>query len=1418
MLNAKQTAKKRPRDKSDGDESKDNDRVKRIKTNDAFDDLIKLPEHEKESTRDFYKELFLTFSNNNKYNEKIKFIVVTHTVPTVPFLLEGLGKIGEVSAIIPKSSDPDENIKMFFQKKYEEKIQSLKDEQKKSVAENLKCKIESVTYKDYLKIPGHAQALINSISSDNNANKIIIIDIGGYFAPALAELAQTGKILGIVEDTENGHQKYRAELQAMEKQSADSGNINFPIISAARSKIKDAEDYNVGKAITDATDHILRVAEYTHIGEAKTILVIGYGKVGSAAAKVAAEKTRGPVLVCEIDPIRKLVASAHSFKVVNLKDGIKEADIIISCTGGKILKNEINQLKDNVYIASCTSSDDEFDLADILNGSKEHLEPDKEIRQFFIGGKRVNFIRGGNAANFAEKAVHGYFIHGVLGSLMVAALQIINSEDRKFNEIEVLSYYKQARIASILMKYKLYPHPMVAHGVEDAGKYFFGRKNELIDLKNKLDSSGRVIIAAPDGYGKSYLANKYRELNSNRYKLIFYIDASVNLRAQFEIIKQKINLHIEEENARQKQLADLIRRRATTDVCELELDNPKPLMDSTYQLKKFFEDTFEPYLLIIDNLNGSRLEELKLYLPTNTKHKRENIIFINEVAEIRKEELHALSIGYQDILELKQYDMDTVQELFKGLIAKDSSELAELANQLAFHPYALHITKTYIKVTGKSIAEFLKIYNEKVVDYKDDPVGAALAVVFDLLSDYEKAVLNLCMLCDINNIPKKFIKVYCNDNGYEYQNIMASLKKLSLLHEKQQGDDKIIIMRTSLKEFLKEQEIGLISVDQLLNILQSSFLFADNEKHAKKYVKSVLKMLDYLAEQDLTSLESNQLKIIISQLERVVDYYMSDKNVEDIISDMPEAQRIAQNIINAINQELTTNVSKKLESFNTLVNAINQISNDINAPINVVAMSNDLANGLKKVGDIFKKLNKFKQSLRFYKEALATYIELPIITGKKIETLFSMSSVEYALKEFSAALDHSLEALELCAENPNSVSEQIKNHTASILCSGMMMLQILNKMDFGECQNLFKRIEEQNLMTAEHAKFFVNRLKELIFLHKDNCAFFYSILNKYELMTTEYIQSLKEVIGNHRHKYDYWALDGGIEAIGYVGKYFDHEFADYFRDRYNMWPNNAAKVNAALEKINSDLNVLSPNDALCQNAQEAYRQIMEALNPAGNALTHKSQNIVWFTYHRSAIKEILSLRLTIVGSMNMIPTYLVCSSYLWNNHKDNDLLVDKLYKVLSSDDVRDHIIQPINLYGKHWLALILTKNNLTQNILINGLDSENQGLPFGLQTTLKKEFSADYKLIPVMYQRYNNCGLEMIENIVWFLGGMRVSQEQALPLHSYLWEQKIMCKEIIVNDDIVKLLPNYPTFHDNKGDLAWMKRVSVEKDEKELVI
>ncbi len=127
-------------------------------------------------------------------------------------------------------------------------------------------KLGSPYSKDKLNDKKSAKELIESLP-----NQVIILDIGGYFAESLPTLFSLvpHKLAGVVEDTENGHQKYLKALS--------DNHLHIPVWSVARSALKRTEDYNVGKSLVRAADSILRSDLMQRLEDNQCIGVIGFG-------------------------------------------------------------------------------------------------------------------------------------------------------------------------------------------------------------------------------------------------------------------------------------------------------------------------------------------------------------------------------------------------------------------------------------------------------------------------------------------------------------------------------------------------------------------------------------------------------------------------------------------------------------------------------------------------------------------------------------------------------------------------------------------------------------------------------------------------------------------------------------------------------------------------------------------------------------------------------------------------------------------------------------------------------------------------------------------------------------------------------------------------------------------------------------
>lgn len=206
-----------------------------------------------------------------------------------------------------------------------------------------------------------------------------IIDIGGYFVPRLSDIQKQfkGQLVKIIEDTENGYQKYEDKLS--------NNSISVPILSVARSSLKIEEDFLVGHEIVVKSEIFLADYGTTLLG--KKVLVIGYGKVGSSIAGNL-RKRGAIVIVADKRAIRLANALAHGYQITN---GEKSIDT---------LQLKKLDLKHTLYSFSVTSADDTFKNSQMIN-KLPHYGHNGGYKILKTKSNRIVILaNSGNAINF----------------------------------------------------------------------------------------------------------------------------------------------------------------------------------------------------------------------------------------------------------------------------------------------------------------------------------------------------------------------------------------------------------------------------------------------------------------------------------------------------------------------------------------------------------------------------------------------------------------------------------------------------------------------------------------------------------------------------------------------------------------------------------------------------------------------------------------------------------------------------------------------------------------------------------------------------------------------------------------------------------------------------------------------------------
>lgn len=362
-----------------------------IKDNSNFAEIIRKIFklfNSKYTIKQYYSKIIKEFDINLK---DYKSIVISHFLPDCIEYLDTMNCICPILKLIPKPNSIDQDVYNVLDQKYD-----ILKTNRNEIVKN--------------------KELINAIKE--SPTKIIIFDIGAYFADFIQENKNiASKIELIIEDTENGHQKY-------EKIKTD-----IPVISVARSPLKENEDYLVGESVIFSADFLLRnvgeILEHMQCG------IIGYGKIGESIATHLLQKGIKPCLY-DFNEIKQIRAYNRGCNISTKKDILKNSDVIFLATGNHSMNiDDFKQLKNGTYIFSVTSSDDELDDSFL----EKEYEIEEILPHIFKYSNHNNYfylIQKGNAVNFINNAVMGDFIYLTKSEMIVDANLYVKTEKENF--------------------------------------------------------------------------------------------------------------------------------------------------------------------------------------------------------------------------------------------------------------------------------------------------------------------------------------------------------------------------------------------------------------------------------------------------------------------------------------------------------------------------------------------------------------------------------------------------------------------------------------------------------------------------------------------------------------------------------------------------------------------------------------------------------------------------------------------------------------------------------------------------------------------------------------------------------------------------------------------------------------------------
>lgn len=175
----------------------------------------------------------------------------------------------------------------------------------------------------------------------------------------------------------------------------------------------------------------------------------------------------------------------------------------------------------------------------------------------------------------------------------------------------------------------------------------------------------------------------------------------------------------------------------------------------------------------------------------------------------------------------------------------------------------------------------------------------------------------------------------------------------------------------------------------------------------------------------------------------------------------------------------------------------------------------------------------------------------------------------------------------------------------------------------------------------------------------------------------------------------------------------------------------------------------------------------------GQGLFEHSDSRYWYIYTNIAMDQMLKLRLKSANISKEIE--IGSANYVFNGTSNS---VERLAEDIISAKSSNTILINLNLYNKHWVGIAIDKDDNYLNCYY--MDSEQQEIPPLIKEKLVEVLTNTYSECKVNIietevelQKYNNCGPEVIENLMQYVTGYRLSQEDALPVHTLLFEDSV---------------------------------------------
>lgn len=194
------------------------------------------------------------------------------------------------------------------------------------------------------------------------------------------------RVIGGMEETTTGVIRVRS----MER----NGILKFPVVAVNDTPTKRFFDNRYGTG-QNTVDGILRATNILIAG--KVAVVAGYGWVGRGIA-LRLKGMGANVIITEVSPIAALEAVMEGYRVMPMADAVKEADIIVSATGGTeiVSRAHFADLKEGVLLCNSGHFDVEIDVKGLKEAAVSHKMARTNTEEYLLpSGQRVYLLAEG---------------------------------------------------------------------------------------------------------------------------------------------------------------------------------------------------------------------------------------------------------------------------------------------------------------------------------------------------------------------------------------------------------------------------------------------------------------------------------------------------------------------------------------------------------------------------------------------------------------------------------------------------------------------------------------------------------------------------------------------------------------------------------------------------------------------------------------------------------------------------------------------------------------------------------------------------------------------------------------------------------------------------------------------------------------